>query len=492
MKNPKSLSPGIIRGVIYSSISNIISKVGALVFTIIIARMLFPELFGIYSLVLTIIITLTTLSDLGLGSAASRYISESVGNRNKIQARSRFQFLLKFKGIASLIIVFILFILSGTIAVLFKKPELALPLKIGSIYLLINSFYWTITPVFLSFQKLKYSAIAELIFQISRIVLVFIFLYFFKNVEVIFIALAISMIFSLIFAYIVLRKKFSFLIKGKIEPVERRRILKFSGYLTIGSIGAMIFGNIDKLILGYYVAAKLIGIYAAITTLIGAAFGILAFGGTVFLPAFTQLNGKRLERAFKKAFHYLSLIIIPSATGLAFLAIPLIRLLYGADYVPITIRSSMIITSALLSLLIIENAFTAIYAVLFNAREKTKITAILNITTSAITIILSIVFIILFIKINVDYSLIAVAIAAFIGRYIGLFATMYICRTKIKISPNIASIVKPLIASLFMLGYMFLFRNYIHLTVLTGIVLILTSMMVYFILIKGLKGLKFE
>jgi len=491
MKKQKHLTSSIITNVIYNGISNAISKIGALIFTIVIARMLFPELFGIYSLVITIIITIITFSDLGMGSATVRYLSESLGNKNKKQARSRFQFLLKLKGKLSLIISFILFILSGTIAVLFKKPELAIPLRIGSFYILINAFYSTVTSVFLSVQKLRYSAIAELIFQASRLILVCILLYFFKSVETIFVILTISIMFSLIFSYLILRKNFPFLIKGEIEPVERKRILKFSGYLTLGSVGAVIFGNIDKLVLGYYVAAELVGVYAAIITLTGAAFGIISLG-SVFMPTFTQFNGQRLERAFKKIFHYLSIIAFPLAFGLAFLALPLIKLLYGAEYVPFALRTSIAFTSILLSLLIIENVFTALYTVLFNSKEKPRTTAILNITTSAITIILSIILVIVFIKVNISYSLVAVALAAFIGRYVGLFAAMFICRKQMRISPNLSSILKPFTASLLMLGYMFVFKFYINLTILTGITLILTSVLIYYISIIGLKGIKFE
>ena len=110
-----------------------------------------------------------------------------------------------------------LFLFAGAIAIFFKKPELALLLKIGSIYLFLNSFYTLASSIFLSLQKVKYSVIAETIFQISRIVLLFISFYIFKSIEGIFIILSLSLIFSLIFSSSVILKKYPFIIKGKKE-----------------------------------------------------------------------------------------------------------------------------------------------------------------------------------------------------------------------------------------------------------------------------------
>ena len=55
--------------------TGLVTKIGGLIFTIILARMLMPELFGVYTLVLSITIIALVFTDLGLGNAVTRYLS---------------------------------------------------------------------------------------------------------------------------------------------------------------------------------------------------------------------------------------------------------------------------------------------------------------------------------------------------------------------------------------------------------------------------------
>jgi stage V sporulation protein B len=487
------LKKQLIKNAFYQGLSGIIAKIGGLIFTIIIARMLYPEAFGIYSLTLTIILTIVTISDLGIGTAITRYIAESLDKKNKIQARkearSRFLFLFKFKAISSLILAILLFFLAVIIATLFKKPELILPLKIGSIYLLVISLYGIISPLFLATQKVKYSAIAELIFEVSRIVLVFILLYSYKNVSSIFIALSISLILALVFSFIMIKRKYNFLIKGKTQPVERKRLLLFSGFLALNSLNVVIFTNIDKLMLGYFIDAKFIGFYTAIFTVISGVLGLTGFSG-VFFPVFVNLKGDRLKKIFKKTFHYFSLIAFPSTIGLAFIFLPLLRILYGSSYTPSEQIFTLVITSILLSFLILEGILTGIYTMLFNAKEKPKWPALIMFIAALINVFLNFIFISYLIKIKPEYGLIGAALATFISRYFNLIFLASMCKKKFNISPNKESIFKPLFASLLMLVFLFIFSYFVRINILTGIIMLLLAASFYFIFIVIFKSIK--
>ena len=55
----------------------LIAKIGSLLFTIIIARMLLPELFGLYGLALSTIALFLGFSDLGIGSALITFLGKT-------------------------------------------------------------------------------------------------------------------------------------------------------------------------------------------------------------------------------------------------------------------------------------------------------------------------------------------------------------------------------------------------------------------------------
>jgi len=80
----KKVEKKAIKNMLFGGLTGLISKIGALVFTIFLARAFLPELFGAYSLVLTIILTLMIFTDLGIGQTSARYISESLGKKNKL------------------------------------------------------------------------------------------------------------------------------------------------------------------------------------------------------------------------------------------------------------------------------------------------------------------------------------------------------------------------------------------------------------------------
>jgi len=496
LKKKPGYTPSVLKNVFFQGISGIIGKVGGLVFTILIARTLFPELFGIYSLALTIILTIITFSDIGVGQTITRYVADSLGKKknSKKEARSRFLFLIKIKIILAFIFALALFLLANPIANLFNKAALVVPLQIGSIYLFIGALYTAIGPTFLGIQKVKHSSIAETIFQISRVILIFIFLYYYKTVSVAFIVLAIAAAIALIYSLFIVIKKYRYLITGRQEQVERKRMFIFSAFLALSSLSSIFFTNIDKFMLGYYLPAEFLGYYTTIITIIGGALALTSFGVVVF-PVFTQLKGLRLKKAVKRTFRYLTLVAVPATIGLTYLMVPSIQILYGAAYVPPEMKIPLILTGIFLSFLVFEAIISGLYATLFNAKEKPKFPALSMIIASVINIVLNIVFIFYFIKISPGYGLIGAGLATFISRYINLGILYFTARKKFKIRSGKAALLKPILASLVMLGFLFLFGYLFPLTILSWIIMLILAVAVYIgfmILIKGLDQKDFK
>lgn len=482
-----SIKKRLMSNIFFGSFTGLVSKVGAFLFTIIIARAFFPELFGLYSLALTIILVVAAISDLGIASTAVRFLAESIGKKKFQQTRSRFWFLLKSRLIVSFCFAFLLFLNSGLIAIFFKKPELIIPLKIGSVYLIIVGLHSFFTAVFGAFQKLKYSAISETIFQISRVALLLLSFFFFKSIEGIFIILSISLVFSIFFSVNVLFKKYPSLINGKKEYVERRRLAKFSFFLSLSTITILIFSNIDKLVLGYFLDLEFVGFYSAIFTIVGGVLGLLAIT-SVFSPVFTQLKKERLTKAFKKAFHCLSIISFPATIGLAFVLFPLLKIIYGPEYVPLQYEFSLLLTTIFLSLIVLETVFSSMYTVLFNSQERPKIPAFTNLFTSVFNLILNIVLISFLIKIDISYGLIGASLATFFSRYVGMFVLMFLAKKRTGIFPDLSSIFKPLFSSLVMLLYLFVFYYFVPRGILQGILMILSAAILYLVIIFKLKA----
>ncbi len=125
----RSLSKIAVKNSLYSLTFATINKVGGLILTIILARILLPELFGIYSLVLSIIVIIVIFTDAGIDNTGIRYMSKALAKKDKKQARSFFRYVFKIKGALTLASIIIILVIAKPLSkVIYNKPLLLLPL----------------------------------------------------------------------------------------------------------------------------------------------------------------------------------------------------------------------------------------------------------------------------------------------------------------------------------------------------------------------------
>src|SRR3989344_5194775 len=161
-----------IKNSVLQTTTLIISKIGSLVFTVIIARLLLPELFGLYSLALSTIILLSTFTDLGTSQTLVRYVSLSLSKKNKGIAKGYLIYLTKIKLILTFLSIFILLALAKFISNSYYHKPIFLALIAGSIYILSNSIISFIDSIFQSSNNFKSSLYKEIFLQLIRLIIV--------------------------------------------------------------------------------------------------------------------------------------------------------------------------------------------------------------------------------------------------------------------------------------------------------------------------------
>jgi len=476
----------IVRNTFYNFLVFIINRIGALVFTIIIARLLQPELFGLYNLALSVMLILLTFADLGVNAALIRYISSAFGKGNKKKTQAYFAYLLKIKILLVAFFAVLLLILAKPLAInVFHKPELFFPLVISAFYLVLMAFLNFFESLFYALQKIKYLSIKEIILQIFRIALAIIFIGFILDKVVgTMLGLMIATFIAIIFLLILLKRYYSFLFEkgSEISLKEKRRILRFLGFLTISSIGGVFFVYIDTVMLGIFVQPEYIGFYRAAFAIVMSVAGLISVTNVLF-PIFSQLKGKKLESAFQKSFHFSASLSFPCAFGLILIAKPFINLIYGSNYLSATIPLYI------LSFLIIESATGGIFTTLFQAREKPQYPTKILLIAAMLNIVLNYAFIVYFIKFGQIYAVLGAAAATLISRYYNFTALAFIARKKLNIKPLTQSILKPLIASIAMLIALVIFQQLTKLVWPVSMIEILFAAAVYFVILFAIKGI---
>ena len=369
-----------IRNSIFQFSTQVAQRLGSLILTIVLARVLMPELYGLYNLALATIIIFTTLSELGVGQTLIRFVSHALGKNDKGKAKAYFSYLGKIKFLLILVSMGILLVSAKFIASNYYQKPIFMALVAGALYVLFSGIVTFFQSTLQSFNYFRGVFHNELVFEICRVTLVPLaaivaLKYSLSNENVlfyIFIALGISYLIASLFIWLFPYRKINTFPKGKsyLENREKKNANKFFLAASTLTLSGIFFGYVDKIILGRFVSAEYIGYYSAAFNLIAALSAIIGFSA-VLLPIFSRLDKEQLERGMKKSVKATVLISLAALLGTLVLAYPVTLIIYGSAYL-LSVNMLRAFSIALLILPLI-----GIYSVYFMSRGKPQILAVL-------------------------------------------------------------------------------------------------------------------
>ena len=376
-----------IKNSIYQFASSIVFKIGSLVFTAIIARMLLPELFGLYSLALSTIVFMASFSDLGIGTVLISSVSKELSKKNG-NPGGYVQYLLKIRKYLVLAISLILFFSSYYISNYYYKQPIFLALLAGSLYVCVYSFISFYSVIFQAVNKFEVNIYKEILFQVSRLILVplVILLSISGSREIllfsVFVAIILSYSVSLGYLFI---KKPKFAIKGKLTLKNKKEVWKNIMPLMITILLTVIFGYVDISVLGKFVEISYIGYYSSALMLIGAISSLLGFSVALF-PLFSRLDSVKLRRALRRSLLIILPLLLVTTVITFMLAKYAILIIYGNSFM-----QALPVLKVLILFLLID-PLTALYSsyhlVLGNQKYLAKCMAFVTIIDLFLTLFL--------------------------------------------------------------------------------------------------------
>jgi O-antigen/teichoic acid export membrane protein len=477
-----------VKNSLWNVIVTLFSKLGGMVFVIILARLLLSEKFGIYNLALSIVLSVLSVISLATNQSLSRYVSYYLGKNNPSKAKAYYIFISKVKIILSLILMLLLILLAYPLSFyIFKKPELFLPLLGLTGYILIFSFQNIYETMFYVLGKVKVLIVKESIIQFSKIILcLFLFVLFSNNLVIAILSISLASFIAIIFMRTRLKKYANFLFtKTKAVKINKSELIIFIKQNIWSSISVTLFESIDMIILGILVASSYIGYYSSAFLVISGLWALISLSN-ISLPVFTKLSKTNLESLFNKALKYLSLISIPLIFLLFLFGKYLILGAFGEDY------ANAIIPFLILSPLIFEFPLTDNIKSLFLAKGKPYVIRKIVMITIIFNIILTILLVYPLIKISMMGAVIGVSIALLISRYILLFLLFNAVKKELTLSYNIKFIFKPFFASIIMIGPLLLINLFIPMGWIVGIVELIFGIMLYVLVMVLTKGIEKE
>ena len=416
-----------VKNSVYNFSKTLVAKIGSLIFTIIIARLLMPELFGLYSLALSTILIFSVISKLGINQALVRFISWASGKKTKkVKGYILYFGKIKFMLIALSILLILAF--SGFISESYYQKPIFLALLAGIFYVAfsqITSFLWSLLNSFNNFKSVFFG---ETIFQVSRIVLVPLAVIYALKISLSQEGILFSVIFFLALAYLISGIYLFFVSKKevllKLKNTKKQQTLSFkekkevNKFIFLSSaivLSEVFFGNIDKVMLGRFVAGEFIGYYQAAFSLIGALASLGMFGG-VLLPIFSRMGKKGLDKAMKRTLRMVLLVSIGLFILTLLFSEAAIFIVYGQEYI---LATNIL---RLLSILVFIIPVTSIYMSYFMSKNKPGIVAKSLIWSTILNIALNYILITSLLKYGEIAAVYGAAIATIIsqGVYFGI------------------------------------------------------------------------
>lgn len=375
-----------IKETLWSLATKIITLALFLILNIVLARSLGVESFGLWSLFLSVITLIFTLSYFGINASAKRFVAQYSGTND---LKSVLSSSIKLRLILSLIFVVLLLISHRQIAALLGQPNLGILLLYGVPLLLFSGLTEYLKSVFMGLHRIKYNFIVNICEFGLKLILVILFLSFSNSV----IAVVNSFIVALFLTTIVGVYLLYFNFYKDLERTDKsftRDILRYSYPLAFISLGFIALTEIDTIMIGYFSTSSEVGIYAVAKQIIIKLPHIALAIAMGTMPIFAKLNEGNKAELKKKFANILKAniaVYVPIVLALFLLSPTLIPLLFGTEYV------EAVLPLRILSIYVFFMAMSVILSSFLDYVGKARVRAYNITATIVLNVILNIILI---------------------------------------------------------------------------------------------------
>jgi stage V sporulation protein B len=490
METSSGIKEQIIKNSFWSLLSSLINRAGGFILIILLSRLLMPEGFGKYSLVMAISLFFITFSDFGINQTLLRYVALGIDNDNS-KSSSYFRYLLKLKLLFTTLASLILLILSYPFALyLFKDSSIFILLLIISIYVFFVSLTSFFEFLFFIKKYVRYVSIKEIFLLSLKLIGIFLIGLFvsseFKLIGVFSLFVAASFL-SFFFVLYLSKKVYPTLFIKKENKIDKKEIFRFIFFINLQNISVLILSQVSIILLGVFVAPEFVGYYNASWALITGIISLLFSFSCMLLPIFANTEEKIFQSLLKKIFRLFFIFAIPISFGLSLLSRFFIVSIYGNDYIPASIPLRI------MAFLIPLIAGTDLAMASFSAKNKQKRFSII------LSIFALISFSLNYLMINflsTKSGQIVIAGISIINITIWFFCflcAVYLLKKEFNVNIISSIILKSIISCLIMSAFiLFSIKLFGEINLFSGIPIIIISAIIYFLSLFLFRGITKE
>ncbi len=431
------------RGGFFLISGSILATVISAVATIVVARLLGPELYGQYALALVIPTLLFLVADVGINQGIIKF-SASLRVQNQTGRITQIiKYGILFKVLTGTAIFIVCFVFSDSFAtIMLNRPDIGPYLRIASLSIIFQIIVTTVTSAFVGLDKTEYNALATSLQATAKSIISLMLVLLGFGVAGAIIGYTVGYIVAAILGtsiLILLLRKHSRTEDNGSFAGELKILMSYGIPVYISSLLAGFFLSYQNLILAMFTTDGEIGNFKAAANFI-TLIAVLAIPiTTALLPAFSKLDSAAKEKTrafFKTANKYTALMILPTAVVMITLSEQMVQIVYGSTY-----RSAHLFLAIYCLLYFLVGIGYLNLTSLFNGLGETRATLKTNLANVSTFVLLA--------PLLTSLYRVPGSILAFLVSYsIGVLYGYYIARTKFEIELATRSLIKIYLVSL--------------------------------------------
>lgn len=324
---PVPLGKRVLSGVSWNASSSLVGQVIGLVRSIIIARLLVPEDFGLFGMALTLMAGLTALTTIGLDQSI---LAGKFADKKDLQ--THLNTVWSAELVRSVALTLLVIASAYPLARFYGQPRLSAIIPALSLSVLIQGFQ-NIGLVILR-KEITFARIFwyELASNIAGIVATIGMVMVLRNVWGLVYGLIMSAALSVFFSYVFhsYRPRLTF------DKQAFQRALNFGKYALVIAVASYVTTMADNVMVGRMLGTNALGNYALAYNAASVPIGVLVYAlAKVLFPAYAEIATNRpqhLEQAFIKVFTISSLILITIMVPMFLLAREVVQLFFGKNW----------------------------------------------------------------------------------------------------------------------------------------------------------------
>jgi lipopolysaccharide exporter len=359
------LAKRVRSGVSWNVSSALIGQLIGFVRSVVLARLLAPEDFGLFGMALTIVAALNAVTTIGLDRAI-------VANKfdTKDELKAHLDTVWTAELIRSLVIALLVSASAFPISRFYGQAQLKVIIPILGLVSLVQGFR-NIGLVLLR-KEISFARIFwyELATNITGIALTVALAVVMRSVWALVIGLLLTAALGTVLSYIF----HSYRPSLALDRIALRRVLSLGKFTLVIAVASYVTNMADNVMVGRLLGTSALGNYSLAFNISSAPIIVLVFSlGTVLFPAYAEITAQRpehLDQVFTKVLSISSMILLTITLPLFLLAGEIVQLLFGDRW---TTAGTVL---RVLALAIPVRGFTLIISTVFFGLNKPKQVAV--------------------------------------------------------------------------------------------------------------------